>query len=74
MAAPEVGVEDNPNFTLDSDSEEECLLQYIRSEERGDDQGHDENDGNEEDDEDDEDDNIPLAAMQWTNPPDPLVR
>ena len=74
MAAQEAPQEDNPQFALDSDSEEEYLLEYIRSEERGDDQGH-ENDENDEDEEDDdEEDNIPLAAMQWANPPDPLVR
>ena len=73
---------------LDCDSEEEDLLRYIDCEDRhGEDDSHDEGSNNDDEGEDEDggveegeesdgdlEDNMPLAAVQWIQPPDPLIR
>ena len=72
--------QEEENFRLDSDSDEDCLVQYIREHEGEGDEGDaggdegDAGDGDVESSDGDEEDRVPLAAAQWVRPPDPLAR
>ena len=67
----EGGVREDPanEFMLDSDSEEEAIVQYLRDGEY--EEGDHFDDG---EDDDSDSDNVPLAAVDWTNPPNPMRR
>ena len=77
MAAHQPQAEGEANFQLDSDSEEEDLIRYIRSQEDGDHGDHSDHGDEAEDDQSDEgdaEDALPLASLQWIQPPEPLAR